>query len=230
MISKEPGDRDTEMDEEIMRTLIGKRAQLGLTDSEGATPLHLATRYGKTWAVRLLIEARGDVNCLAHSNESPLILAAEYGHIEVIQMLLDAGTDVNYTLTITGKKWTALRYAACYGHADVVRLLLDAEAIAHIGNDGETILHTSAFGGNLDIVKLFLTELDIPSAVATRNPRSINTTLLNASDDEGRSVIHLAARRGHTFIFDYLLECGVCRSCRQAWLNMPGLCLSVWKL
>ena len=69
------------------------------TDSEGFSPLLLATSYNMVGVVRVLIASKAAINQfdLAHKC-SPLLLAAQCGHTEIATLLLAANASANTRL------------------------------------------------------------------------------------------------------------------------------------
>eukprot|EP00435_Cladocopium_sp_Y103_P061617 s730_g23.t1 len=61
--------------------------------------------------VRLLLEARADIELVKDCGSNPLVGAAQSGCLENLRLLLDAGANVNYLLQ---DKYTALWFAARY--------------------------------------------------------------------------------------------------------------------
>ena len=76
--------------------------------------LRIASEYGHTEVVKLLLDAGADVHTY---NDEALRWASYYGHIEVVKLLLDAGANVY------AEKGLALRWAKYKGHTEIVELL-----------------------------------------------------------------------------------------------------------
>jgi len=53
----------------------------------GATPLFAATQYGRADIVKLLIDAKADVNAALKSGITPLFIANQQGFMEIIELL-----------------------------------------------------------------------------------------------------------------------------------------------
>ena len=79
---------------------------IDLQDSERATPLLLAAKYGVEDVVRVLLDAGAAPNVATDMGETPLTAAAAAGALEVLRMLLEAGADPHQTVERT--KETAL--------------------------------------------------------------------------------------------------------------------------
>jgi ankyrin repeat protein len=98
------------------------------------TPLHVAARAGKPKVVRVLLDAKADVNAATTTGAVPLHFAAASGSAETIGLLLDRDADVNAREPQWGQ--TPLMFAAAAGRTEAVTLLLargaDARATAKV--------------------------------------------------------------------------------------------------
>ena len=85
-----------------------------------ASPLVRAASTGDLAAVKALLDAGADVNCLNEGGQTALILAAVMGHAEVVAHLIEAGADPQLRdhLNLTAVEWSIRR-----GFSDVTKLL-----------------------------------------------------------------------------------------------------------
>ena len=89
---------------------------------EGLTPLHAAAQGGHAGVVRVLVEARADVNAREKKQGViPLFVAARDGTAAAVAALVSAGADVRAT---TEGGFTALHAAAERGDQSIVQVLL----------------------------------------------------------------------------------------------------------
>lgn len=58
---------------------------------EDQTPLHIASRLGKTEIVQLLLQHMAHPDAATNNGYTPLHISAREGHVEVASVLLEAG-------------------------------------------------------------------------------------------------------------------------------------------
>ena len=139
---------------DIVKYLIKVKAGLGLTDSDGPTPLHYAAKEGNLEIVKVLVEAKSDLNESSDLGHSALHAAIEKEAISVIQVLLSAKAEVDLK---DSDGVTALQLAVDKNRADIVQTLVDAHSNLetreeHLCSDGMTALHAAIRLGRADIV------------------------------------------------------------------------------
>jgi len=118
----------------------------------GNTALVVASKYGYTEIVKLLLEAGADVNVKNKDGETALMKASYNGYTEIVKMLIDAGADVNIK---DRYGTTALMLASLYGYTEIVELLIKAGANVNIKNSyGGTALRWASANGSTKIVEL----------------------------------------------------------------------------
>ena len=140
----------------IIQLLIAQPSILVNESVGGYTSLHLASIYGCTDAVELLLQVGADPNVQTHrvetGNNNYLSLLPSN---MLLQPQLKAFLLLNDFQTIIGL--TALMYASENGHSEIVQLLLNAKAKPDLQTDsGETALYLAAKKGYPDIVQLLL--------------------------------------------------------------------------
>ena len=112
-----------------IRRLLEKSPTLVLVEDEhGSTALNRAVSQNNLELVKILIEAKSDVNHDSRREGRPLGDACFYGKEKIVKLLLDARADVN----IQAEKGmpghdvgTALHQAAAGGHLNLVKLIVE---------------------------------------------------------------------------------------------------------
>src|ERR1700691_1652737 len=103
---------------------VGYVLAITSANAQAGTLIDAALR-GNVPRVRVLLDAKADLNAKNSDGATALIVASQDGHADVVRVLLDAKADVNAKDNYGG---TALMLASQSGHADVVRVLLAAKA------------------------------------------------------------------------------------------------------
>jgi ankyrin repeat protein len=180
--------------EEIVRLLLKKGANVDAQNRQRSIPLHVACGRGNVEIVELLLKQGTGVNVQNKCGDTPLHIAFRKGNEKTVELLLDAGVDVN----VQGRFGnTPLHYACLSGRADVeiVKLLLDAGADINVQDkDKNTPLHYACLNGRADveIVKLLL---DAGVDVNVQN-KDKNTPLHSACFNGRRDVVELLLKQG----------------------------------
>ena len=192
-------------------------------------PLAVAINYGRSHCSRALIDCGADVNAAGHNGETPLYIAAQKRRTEDFNMLIKAGADINNVLRTAVREGdapllrylistepsklalnNALREAAERGQTQFLEILIRAKAndfdrawyIAALSENIEgghvlvqhgaiiiTSMHTAAREGSLEFFNL-----------------PINPELINETDEEGQTPLHITAAKGHSACLERLLE------------------------
>ncbi|XP_061522352.1 transient receptor potential cation channel subfamily A member 1b [Phycodurus eques] len=160
------------------------KALLSCEDNEGCTPLHYACRLGIHDSVRNMLGLSGQLGlaCKSKDKKSALHFAAQYGRINTCHRLLETITDSRLLNEGDGRGLTPLHLASRGGHTQVVGLLLRKGALFHSDYKGWTCLHHAASEGYTQTMDILL---------------SANLKLLDKTDEDGNSALHMAARMGH---------------------------------
>ncbi|KAF7343788.1 NACHT and ankyrin domain protein [Mycena sanguinolenta] len=185
--------------------------------------LTIASLYGRTEIIGMLLEKGAQVNAGHRELGSPLQAAAVGGHTEIVAILIEKGADIN---ACGGDYGSSLQIAASRGYTEIVRILLEKGAEIDVAGDyNGTPLQAAALGGYMDIIAMLLDKganVNTPGrectcilqAAAFGGHRKIVSTLLehgadvNAEGGKYGSSLQAAASRGHTKIVRILLDKG----------------------
>ncbi|XP_056600005.1 transient receptor potential cation channel subfamily A member 1a [Triplophysa dalaica] len=169
------------------------RELLNEEDFEGCTPLHYACRLGIPECVKNILGLEISLNQKCKQNKSGLHFAAEYGRINTCHRLVEMMTDTRLLNEGDWKGLTPLHLASRGGHVKVVELLLRKGALFHSDYRGWSCLHHAASEGYTQTMDTLLAS---------------NIKLLDKTDGDGSTALHLAARAGHVAAVRLLLYRG----------------------
>uniref|UniRef100_A0AAX7UTM9 Ankyrin repeat domain 29 n=1 Tax=Astatotilapia calliptera TaxID=8154 RepID=A0AAX7UTM9_ASTCA len=121
---------------------------------DGGTALTVASQYGHSKVVDILLKNGANVHDQLNDGATPLFLAAQEGHVTVIRQLLSSGAKVNQAREDgTAPLWMS----AQMGHSEVVKVLLlrgaDRDADRQ---DGSTALFKAALKGHNGVIEELL--------------------------------------------------------------------------
>jgi len=110
-----------EGNEKLAKILIGLGIDINSPDSEGDTPLMVATTRGQTEIAKLLIDNGAEIDKQDNEGRTLLALAAKYGHDETAKLFIDNGANINQP---DNNGMTPLAIAAASSHYEVAKLLI----------------------------------------------------------------------------------------------------------
>lgn len=209
--------------------LLAAGASANATSTDGATPLHQAANRD---VVHSLFDAGADVDARCRHGKTPLLWASSYGRTEAVEGLLAVGADVNFDGY--NRRQTALHLATAAGHFRTMVALIDGGASVNARRDsGRTPLHVAVTGHYLDMV-VYLVEQGVATVdaragsitplmmAAARGHADIAAVLVagradvNARDDQGTPVLHMAAASRSVALVASLIRAGADPSQRNA--------------
>ena len=174
---------------------VHKNPFLGSTRSkQGFTPLLVACDEGHADVLQELIAHGDDVNASSNDGENGLLRVcgaskSHPSHLEIARILLSHGQDPN---SKRPAGHTCLMLAAEGGLHSLVQLLLSNGASPGIVTDKSwDATFGAAYGGNIDILKLLLSQPDMVLSMKTAGP-------------DGKNIFHWAAGNGKVEMCAYL--------------------------
>ena len=158
------------------------------TDDDGNTPLHYAALAGRETVVKQLISKYScPVNCTNKNNETSLHLACGNGHLKVVQMLVsEYKADLN---VCNQDNDTPLHTAALRGQFYIINYII--HRLGYIpSTQRNKILHHAFHQDHIEVIESLLTD------------NRINPFLV---DDDGNTLVHLAAMYGNKTVVKKLI-------------------------
>lgn len=137
--------------------------------------------------------------------------------VDIVQCLLDAGACVN---ACDSELWTPLHAAATCGHTGLVQILIQAGAdLLAVNADGNMPYDLCEDEATLELLEMAMAEQGITqdridecrgakekSMLADLKAMIQNGADLNAQDDNGTTLLHIASANGYTSVAEQLLE------------------------
>ena len=123
-------------------------------DGREWSPLMMASGWGHTDIVKLLLERGAQIDLQNYAGQIALMWASIRGHTDIVKVLLERGAQVDF---LDNDGSTALMWASGSGHTEIVKLLLEHGAQLDLQNyAGQTALMWASIGEHTEIVKVLL--------------------------------------------------------------------------
>lgn len=175
----------------LIKSLIGKKADVNASQADGMTALHWAAQNDDPGSVKALLKAGADATVTNRYGITPLWIACRNGNEAIVKQLLAAGSDPNGR-QIGGE--TVLMTAARTGNLKSVKALLEKGAdVNATENRGQTSLMWAATEGHAEIVDLLI-----------KSGADFQTPL-----HSGFTPLFFATRQGRPDVVKVLLQAGV---------------------
>jgi ankyrin repeat protein len=217
---------------ELARYLVEAGADLDFVDNTGNTALHIAATSQKPHMVAFLVKAGANIEARKSNGCTALQTACATGNLAMIKILHEAKANVG---ALDNQGCTPLHSAAFGGFLDVTKYL-----IANLGadptvrsNDDSSVLHAAVATNAVSVVRYLSTMVDVnakddeghtPARLAISEGHFQSLVCLideckanvNVVDNEGWTLLHVAASKGRTNFAKYLLERGVCPNAKDS--------------
>ena len=167
--------------------LLASDADTATEDADGVTALHYAASWGHTPIVRLLLEGGARPNTKSGAGKTALSLAGSSGNVQAIQLLIEHGADPEHL------GWSSAHRAVANSDITILRELAGGD-IDKTDRFGLTAVQLAVEAGRPDILEALL-DLGADFHVRTK--------------PYGRSLISLAAHKGHLSTIRTLLDRGL---------------------
>ncbi|XP_058070997.1 ankyrin repeat-containing protein ITN1-like [Magnolia sinica] len=124
---------------------------------------------------------------------SPLHIASSKGHLDITREILIVNSHLCFMRDGAGR--IPLHSAAINGHIHILNEILSAnpDSVATLTKHGETVIHLSIKANQYETVKYLADNIDVAD-------------FLNLADDDGNTILHIAASRKYLQIVEYLLN------------------------
>ena len=196
---------------EVVEQLIAAGADVDALNDVDQTPLYWAVNRGDVALVKILLEAGADSNISFYDPDARkstlLALALCEGSAEMARVLIEDGASlwagrIKHTDGTCSIPYNALYLAISSNQIETVRMLFGLGAdVNDLDDRGITHLHTAAAYGNVEIVRILLTQ-----------GAHVNCLTKSSSEDwryeDGSSPLHWAARDHTVEVIKVLLKAG----------------------
>ncbi len=169
---------------------------VNLRDQNSFTAVHYAAKFGRSEALKVLLENSAEANPPASLKDrawTPIHYASKGGHLETVKILLQHGVSREVK---TSFGLTPLLVAAEFGHLELVKFLTAEKSDINVKTTTEnhemTALHYAAVGGFVAIAETL-----IKAGISTEVKTSSNLTPL-----------HFAVSSGSVEMVNLFLKCG----------------------
>ncbi|WP_375316602.1 ankyrin repeat domain-containing protein [Wolbachia endosymbiont (group A) of Colletes cunicularius] len=179
--------------------VILSEENINVTDNLGRSALHYAAQEGHREIVDILLNNGVDIRKPDELGKTALHYAARYNDgTEVVSCLLENAKDCINKKDKKGH--TAVYYAAQQGNWDIVDFLIEEKGASTDGLDAEKLLFHYTYKGSVEGIR------KVVEKEKKEGEKEIDVTAIKDSHDN--TLLHIAARKGHLTVVEFLLEKG----------------------
>ena len=176
--------------------MIYQNVNINQEDTNGNTPLHIASYEGHLEIVKFLINSGARLLEVNIWQYNALHVVSQNGHLEIAKLLIEKGVPIDLTRFRSGE--TCLHIASQNGHFEIVKLLVEKGAdintrkVDIMCKTGATALFIACEKGHFEIAKLLVA----------------SGAKINIWVKYGTTPLHVAALYGYHNIVELLVENG----------------------
>lgn len=216
---------------DMVSLLLEFGANVNATNSQGCTPLSLASTKGHLQVVIQLVSTGAILGKTDTAGRCALVHAARNGHLNIVSYLISCDWMIENSKTetdLTEALQQSLVAASAQGHVDIVEYLLDLNDVKPDALDtlsGETALTSAAANGCTAVCSILVGRGANRTAVNRKNVPPLMLSVkeghwgtterllqlrapLEQVDSQGKSALMVAAAEGHIGLIDLLIDKG----------------------
>ncbi|XP_046548229.1 ankyrin repeat and KH domain-containing protein mask-like [Haliotis rubra] len=183
--------------ETVKRILSAGPVEINTRGWNSLTPVMVAAWRGHSDVVEFLVGRGADVSLVDRDGNNVLHSACDGGDLEIVKLIVSMNV-----VDINSRGWrsrTPVMAAARRGHSDVVEFLVGRGVnVSLVDRDGNNVLHSTCYGGDLETVKLIV---------------SMNVVDINSRGEYSTTPVMVAAYNGHSDVVEFLV-------CRRANVSL----------
>ncbi|CAF4730507.1 unnamed protein product [Rotaria sp. Silwood1] len=208
---------------QLVSELLESGSLIDQRDSQGMTPLHVAASHGTIKCIRVLCEKGCEINAQDNLGQTAAHYSAMHNHIDSLKYLVNV---YHIDLSISNNESKLpIHYAAKHGSTNVLNFLFQSNLTVYETDiHGNTIAHEASEYNQIDSIKLIWkmhrslfkkknhfgrtpihTAALFGSSKVLHYLLELNIIDIDQTDNDGCTMAHLAASRGHGECFSCLI-------------------------